>query len=70
MNNASSVNGMDATADIIMITWTETGSYGALNNGRKGIGKRAHNQRPPTTHSSFHLFLALSLSKLGSESMV
>jgi hypothetical protein len=61
---------MDATADIIMVTWIETGSYGALNIGRKGIGNRAHNQRPPTTHNSFHLFLALSFSKLGSESMI
>jgi len=60
---------MDAIADIIIVTRTEVGSYSALNNGRKGIGKRAHNQRPPTKHNNFHLLLALSFSNLGSEFM-
>src|SRR5438093_7212116 len=67
MNNANSVNGMDAIADIMMVTWMEVGSYGALNNGRKGMGKRAHSQRPLTTHNNFHLLLALSFRNVDKE---
>ena len=49
---------MDAMADIIMVTLIEVGSYAALNNGKKGIGKRAQSQRPLTRHSNFHLLRA------------
>jgi hypothetical protein len=40
-----------------------------LNNGRKGIGKRAQSQRPLTTHNNFHLFLALSFNSDAKEVM-
>ena len=60
MKSAKKVKGIDAMPAIIKVTRMDVGSYGALNNGRKGIGNNTQIQRNATTVSNFHLFLILS----------
>lgn len=61
MNNARNVKGIDAIHKIISEIRTDVQSYGALNNGRKGIGNRTQIHRLATKANIFHRFLALCM---------
>ncbi|MEO9319899.1 MAG: hypothetical protein ABI361_04430 [Nitrososphaera sp.] len=63
MKRASRVNGTAARLNIITVTLIDVGSYGALNRGRKGMGKRTAIQEAATTVRIFHRFLILCFRK-------